>query len=89
MRLSSALKLAALAASLLAAAPFASAELRQGASGIEYVKRFQPSPAGTACIYKCPSIAGFVQIDALVTEAITTDTDPNGVVSTERETTCR
>lgn len=59
--LSSSLKLVALAASLLASMPLASADLRQGPTGIEHVKRFQPSTAANPCPYVCPTYVSTAQ----------------------------
>jgi hypothetical protein len=47
-------KLSAPVVAFLAIAPLASAELRQGPTGVEYVKRFQPSSAANPCVYECP-----------------------------------
>lgn len=56
MLYSPALKLAVLAAAPFAIA-FASAELRQGPTGVEYVKRFEPSAGGVGdCFYNCPAV---------------------------------
>lgn len=52
-------KLAVPVVALLVAAPLASAELRQGPTGVEYVKRFAPSPGVAGeCYYTCPPTLG-------------------------------
>lgn len=71
MLLLSLAKLAASVVVLLVAAPLASAELRQGPTGVEYVKRFQPS-TGVAgeCYYTCPATTGSQRNGMLVSPIV-------------------
>lgn len=46
---------ASVIALFVVAIPLALAELRQGPTGIEYVKRFLPSPGVGGCYLECPA----------------------------------